>query len=142
MKTAGDINSNLDLSSAGPYDDFVLQLENVKLPMTATPGVKSEFIINNGYKAFESSEKLWSGIVEKSQFVNPVRLWTEWDIKGGRSDYKFSVITDRIIYPNYAFYVQFSDQFLPELSTHNVYTYLYMDSSNSTLKVWNEAPRT
>jgi hypothetical protein len=60
LKTSGGLTSNLDLGTAGKFDDFIVQLQNLKVPIAQTPGILLEYTINSGFIAFNSAESNWS----------------------------------------------------------------------------------
>ena len=114
----------------------------MKNPIISTPGATFEYTINSGYIAFSSAESSWSNIVEQTQFANTIKFHSEWSIRGLRSDYIISVIPDLDITTKNAFFLHFNDEFLPQLSVYNPYTYLDMDNKRYSIKVHNQSPRT
>jgi hypothetical protein len=81
-------------------------------------------------------------VAERTQFKSPPKAHAEFDTNGGRSDYIFSIVPDLDLSTKTALYINFNDEFLPQLSIHNPYTYLDMNGIRTKIKVYNQAPRT
>jgi hypothetical protein len=147
------ITDNLGLVGIKAYKDLSYSEINVKIsnvinPISKDPGVFSEYYINEGFQIFNSPSVSWSNLVNYEKFLNPVRVWIEFDVQGLRSDIFVSFIPDYAVNTTNVLYMYFSQHYLPILSKSKVYVSLKyfapgarVESDWLSMKIWNISPR-
>ena len=130
------------------FTDFTVEISNIINPITTTPGAVAEYYINEGFVTFKSDLHPWSDIVNYGKFLNPVRVWTHFDVMGLKSDIFVSFIPDHTVNLTNVIYLYVSPAYIPTLSRFKVYVNLkYKSPASKTetawiqMKIWNIASR-